>query len=329
MKKFFTVIFLGLISLGMQAQDNINEWVDGKKLWVGCVEKPKPKIYKLDLRDDGGGILPYYPALKIKKLALISFYVADEEFTTNRRKSVYSYNVGNYRVTETQRKSDVYSTDAGFVRKLTQSMYDIYVTSAKEELKKNGLELLELNELFAQNPDAEQIYKNFNPDVSGIGKSLADFGSFLTESASDYKEGNIASVDGYRIFPTDYFDDYKCKQSFGVLAKQLGVDAVVVSLVTITNEKGKSVSVKSAGSFVFGPNPVAKQDKKYVGLAGAGYNEGFLYWGIQFKHPDGVPFLKMKKGEITSFSLDGFDRLIDLSLNASLGKIWESSQMKK
>jgi hypothetical protein len=139
------------------------------------------------------------------------------------------------------------------------------------------------------------------PDISGLSKR------FLTKDDDFQAEGAAL---GYLTKPAWAPFDHQTAVSFGKLAQELGVDAVMVVSNEVMTAKDK-VYFSKMGMHVFGPNPIARiEGKKYPGMFGAGYNTGQLYEGQDFIVKKPFEFI-ITKGKKEGETFDGYDGLAD------------------
>lgn len=284
------VISMAIISNGIQAQSSLKEWADGNTL-KNAEYRPKPKFYKADfmkVEEDGHGMFPYFPALKIKKIAIICFSTQDDQ---QFKQSGNKY----FRVTETRWIND------NAVQHINETSFPIAVTALKNFGAQNNIEIVTLGELIKSNPQLATVYNDYELDLSWLGKALIN----------DNINGSIFTADGTKyINAATSYPDYKFGNSIGLLAKALGVDAVMVIQNEIFNSKG-GISLSKLSIHLFGPNPVPKKDKKYIGFGGAKYNEGLYYLGTEFNNKDGAIIIKTdKKGKFENEDFAGYDILI-------------------
>jgi hypothetical protein len=235
--------------------------------------------------DDGHGTIPMLKGLDIpKRVALVSFYTFDRGVTSKAKKQ------GNYIYT-----SKTWTSQAGANYVSTQ-FAERGVPEIVAEFQKHGIEVL-TPAAFLTDDAKKQAYRAFVPDISGLSKR------FLTKDDNFESEG--AAV-GYLTKPAWAPFDHETAISFGQLARDLGVDAVMV----VTNEvmsAGDRINFSRMGMYVFGPNPIARiEGKKYPGMFGAGYNAGQLYEGEDMIVKKPFPFIIIK-GKNEGETFDGYE----------------------
>lgn len=288
------VIGLLTISNVLNAQSSLKEWADGNLL-KNAELRPKPKFYKADfinVDEDGHGMIPYFPALKIKKIAIICFATQDDQ---QYKQSGNKY----FRVTETRWTND------NAILHINESCFPLAVSALKTFGSQNNIEIVTLGELIKANPQLASVYNEYQLEASWLGKALIN----------DNVNGSIFTADGTKyINAASTYPDYKFSSSIGLLAKALGVDAVMVIQNEIFSSK-EGISFSKVSVHLFGPNPIPKKDKKYVGFGGAKYNEGLYYLGTEFNSKDGAIVIKTdKKGKWESEDFAGYETLISKNI---------------
>lgn len=287
-------ICLSSVSNGLKAQSSLKEWADGNTL-KNAEFRPKPKFYKADfinVDEDGHGMVPYFPALKIKKIAIICFATQDDQ---QYKQSGNKY----FRVTETRWTND------NAILHINESCFPMAVNAIKNFGTQNNIEIVTLSELIKSNPQLAKVYNDYELDVSWLGKALIN----------DNINGSIFTADGTKyINAASAYPDYKFGNSIGLLAKALGVDAVMVIQNEIFSSK-EGICFSKISIHLFGPNPVPKKDKKYIGFGGAKYNEGQYYLGTEFVNKDGAIVIKTdKKGKWESEDFTGYETLVSKNI---------------
>jgi hypothetical protein len=295
-----------LFGMGLNAQTSLKEWAEGNVL-KNAEFRPKPKFYKADfinVDEDGHGKTPYFPALKIKKIAIICFAVQDDQ---QFKQSGNKY----FRVTETRWTSD------NAVKHITETSFPMAVNALKAFGSQNNIEFVTLGELIKSNPQLESVYNNYQLEASWLGNAL------LVNNI----DGSIFTADGTRyINAASAYPDYKFGNSLGLMAKALGVDAVMVIQNEIFSSK-EGIAFSKLSLHLLGPNPIPKKDKKYAGFNGAGYNEAMYYLGTEFISKDGAIVIKTdKKGKWEGEDFSGYETLVSKNIQNIFDRMKEVTE---
>lgn len=305
---FLLFLFCAIVlANGLNAQTSMKEWAEGNVL-KNAEFRPKPKFYKADfinVDEDGHGKTPYFPALKIKKIAIICFAVQDDQ---QFKQSGNKY----FRVTETRWTSD------NAVKYITETSFPMAVNALKAFGSQNNVEILTLSELIKNNPQLEAVYKDYQLDLSWLGGALIN----------DNINGSIFTADNTKyINAATTYPDYKFGNSVGLMAKALGVDAVMVIQNEIFNSKGDGIAFSKLSIHLLGPNPIPKKDKKYAGFNGAGYNEAMYYLGTEFISKDGAVVIKTdKKGKWEGEDFAGYETLVSKNIQNIFDRMKEVTE---
>lgn len=299
MKKFQFAIVLLVIFMGIHAssfsQKRISELTqDMDKFWKGWTpinaHKSSGKPYKA-----GQGVVAYYPALQVpKKIALISFYVYDFG-------SAEFHHFGNYRTLgwEQNGSKSWQLTEEG-AKKVANLFYYSWINEEKKNSLAQGVELITPDQFSSQQ---QTIYNDFQNKVTA-------FGMWVTQE--DNTGTVMETADGFKPILCGAPGDYKGAEALGLLAKDLGVDAVML-VVTEVNSGKEGTALKAVGMYVYGPNPVPREEgKKYIGFNGAGRQEGNVYQliKIKFAGDKGVLFyITDKKTKETTLDIAGIDKV--------------------
>ena len=122
-------------------------------------------------------------------------------------------------------------------------------------------------------------------------------------------------------------DDYKFATCMGNLAKALGVDAVIAVNMNVFSAP-KNINAESMTMHIWGPNPIAKKDMKYVGMGGAKYNEGLYFSGLTITSKKGVPIYNLGKKKVaTEVGYEGLDALVSLLYTNSVTRMDDAKKM--
>ena len=163
--------------------------------------------------------------------------------------------------------------------------------------KQRGVVLLTPDQ-FLNTPEKKAFYKNFQPEISRMGNFISGL------EKGDAKV--TVTADGYRIFDAGAAKDYLRAESMGsVLASKLGVDGVLhIGIDLSTN--ATDVYISGIKMVLNAPNPIPRQDKKYVGQKlGTGWYAGqvFASGDLMFKKP--LHIVRYKKQEKKPAQLQG------------------------
>lgn len=270
------------------AQDNIRELLsDKKKLWKGeqgiLVTKSSGAPYRA-----GQGVVAYYPALqKPRKVALISFYV-------------YDFGKTEYRKTLFGKIANSTQASGASVKNTAMLFYSLWVQAQKASLKATyDIDLVTPDQFTEQQ---KATYEGYTDQATKIG---------VMASREDRESSVCEAADGFLPILVGSPGDHKKAEALGLLAKDLGVDAVLVCATEIVSDK-KNANLFQLGMYMYGPNPVPRvEGKRYIGFNGAGRQEGNAYELLKLKFgKEGVPFLLMgEKDGSTELLIDGAGEL--------------------
>lgn len=284
---FLIPLFL-LILNSLQAQDNIRELLaDKKKLWKSeqgiLVTKSSGAPYRA-----GQGVVAYYPALqKPKKVALISFYVYDYG-KTEYRKVLFGKIANSTQATGTS------------VKNAAMLFYSQWIQAQQASLKATyDIDLITPDQFTEQQ---RATYEGYTDQATKIG---------VMASREDRESSVCEAADGFLPILVGSPGDHKKAEALGLLAKDLGVDAVLVCATEIVSDK-KNSNLFQLGMYMYGPNPVPRvEGKRYIGFNGAGRQEGNAYELLKLKFgKEGIPYLLLgKKDESTELLIDGAGEL--------------------
>ncbi len=255
--------------------------------------------------DSGRGLVPYYKKMgkPPARVALVSFYVWD---CGNKKEKSYSIYGGSYkyRVTNTRTRS----VDAGEIDRLADELRDAGIGALKESFAAAGMQLLEPHE-FLDSPAKKEAYTNLKMERGALGSILRGL-----QSKSGGDQWQWGAPDGYRVLELVTVGDVrgnhfqlgqtgvgigKTANSLGSeLAKALEVDAVVI-LYNVVQAQDKSIDMRGAGLYMFGPNPIADTGQSM-------YYPGMEYSGVYLRMKD-VPFITVdKKGVLVDEDYAGY-----------------------
>lgn len=291
-----TLSFLAFSLFGF-SQAPIKEAIDKKGK-----EKIKKTIDKIvgpyAGNKDGHGMNPYLTSEKQipDTVALITFYVYDKGTTEYHQLYLTTYSLsgkgGNY-----------------FANKFHQEA----IGKLKETFKSQGIVLLTPDEYLNTEEKRNFYYKQFQPQISKFGSFISGLESGGTDMA--------VCADYYRGFDEAAAGDFKRSISLGnELAKKLGVKAVLSIALELADD-GKNININGIKWTMNGPNPVTKEDKKYFGTNGAGYQEGLVYFKSNFFFDDGIRFAKHKKNVLEEEHYEGLGELLSYFAEVSVEKM--------
>jgi hypothetical protein len=255
--------------------------------------------------DSGRGLVPHLKTFgkPPARVALVSFYVWD---CGNKKENSYSIYGGNYsyRVTNTR----THRVSANEIDRLADELHDAGIGSLKESFAAAGMQLLTPQE-FLDTPAKQEAYANIKMERGALGSLLR--GLQAKASGDQWQWG---SPDGYRVLELVTVGDVKGNHfqlgqtGIGIgktanslghdLAGALGVDAVVI-LYNVVQAQDKSIELRGAGMYMFGPNPIADSGQSL-------YYPGQQYSGVYLR-TDSIPFIKTdKKGTLIDADYAGY-----------------------
>ena len=187
-------------------------------------------------------------------------------------------------------------------------IYKRSVAALKEKFKQQGAVLLTPEEFLNTKEKKDYYYKEFVPKVS----KLANFLSGLENKGVDM----VAGANGFRIFDVVAAWDALRAESLGSdLAKKLGVGGVLSIQIGLMDVKGRRLELNQIKMALNGPNPVPKEDKKYVAQnMGNGYYYGNIYSYTNFPLKKPLEIATFKKKQMENVNLDGIETLLGLNV---------------
>ena len=190
-------------------------------------------------------------------------------------------------------------TDEG-AKKIANLFYYSWIDEEKKNAKiSQNLDIITPEEF---TEEQKKVYNNFQENMSKFARAVMQ---------EDNTGTILQSADGYRNLLCGAPGDYKNAESYGLLAKDLGVDAVIIVSNEVSTQK-EGTFFKAVGMYMYGPNPVPRQDIKYMGFNGAGRQEGNAYQLIrlEFNGGDGVLFYSIdKKSKEVNFNIRGIEKV--------------------
>jgi len=295
------------------SQKTINEYLekyDSEKIkknvvMIGQPVKNSPKSFR-----DGHSKWPYIDSREQlpDTIALITYHVNDLGVTSSWSNDYYTY-------------TDYFSLTETGGNMVANEMFKVSIEALKEEFKKQGVVLLTFEDVVNTPEKIKYYYEDFMPNVSKIGTFLSD----IENRANDIS----VSADYYRYFDMGATYDYLRSESLGYdLANNLGVDGVL-SIGFVIQSNTKEIYLRAIKMAIHAPNPIPKEDKKYVGQKmGTGYYNGQMYAGgyLPFKKPFKTGEISGKKAMKLNF--EGLDVLSKLiiekfyeEINISIAKV--------
>ncbi len=283
MSKLLTLALAITVSHAVHAQKTIKDYVEKNsresimkdiQMPAGC-QPTTAKSY-----DDGHGKNPllFYKTQLPDTVALATMYIYDLGSTYTSEHAHWLYTETNF-------------VSAAGGNYLANEILKVALDDLKESFRKQGVVLLTPNEYLNSPQKREYYYTSFKPQMSKIG-------DFLSGIENSGKKISVAA-DGYRPFDIAAANDYLRAESMGSdLAKALEVDAVLNIAVELQSDR-RDVNIHGVKMVLHGPNPIPKQDKKYIGQKlGTGYYSGQIYasGSFFFKKPIEVASYKKKAG---------------------------------
>lgn len=296
------------MALNVHAQKSIQELVnDGGK------EKIRKRIVIDHAPVSGGGFSDGHgrnPLLTSKTqlpdtIALISYYVQDVgSMDEIKHISLTYHNLseegGNYFANETYARA---------------------ISSLKEEFKRQGAVLLTPDEFLNTSEKRNYYYDGFQPKVTKVGDWLA--------KRENKQIDMVAAAKGFRIFDVvAAWDALRAESLAADLAKKLGVKGVLSIQIGLQDHSSKKLTLNQIKIALNGPNPVPKEDKRYVAQnLGNGYYYGNIYSLLNYTPKKPIPIATFKKKKIDTVNLEGIEVVLTTmietmyeSMNESIGK---------
>jgi hypothetical protein len=324
----FCLLAILLISQLSQAQTTMQTWVaspdevffSGAKMVpflkeTAKVIDPKTKIgmkMKGYMFEDGRGPITDYTRLNLKKFAIIS--VATGDFDAFYGKAP-RYPYDDYIVSLTMKALD----------SIHHTFYRAAVPAIISELEKTGATCLKIADVMAL-AEANPELQNWKPESNILsrldGKKAGGADQMMWNTFNDNTIVGRVN-DELEIVP----GDAKGFNSYGKLAKMLNVDAVILLTTLLSYDDDENLTLNSVTMHIYGPNLTPKEDKKYIGANGTGYNEGQLYseisvWGKGAVIAKPIKKKRQKDGQqnaVADFS--GFENIGQRLMKASINWI--------
>ncbi len=269
----------------------------------------------------------------IKKIALVSFFVFDPGMTSTWSTSAYIYT----------KKVNT----GGFAPEIAGGAYASVLEPMKTEFKALGMELL-TPEQFLDSEDKKQFYNSFQVEHDkSFANWVGKFGASNHDQMYGYPEGYIIAdivkepfanyeksglfqrrkadvPDGQIYF---YDKDTKMTETLGYnLCTKLGVDAVLVSYMTVYMPNKKKIELVNVRFQLFGPNPNPPEgESKHTGLIP--HVKGLFYYGASVIPETLIYSEKKKDPESLKLNFTGFD-LIYTALVREFGEYYKNKTKK-
>lgn len=238
--------------------------------------------------DDGHGRNPFLTSVSQipDTIALITYYIYDKGNEVKGGYYLYTYNL---------------STNGG--NYVANGLHKESIDKLKEKYKSMGIVLLTPDQ-YLDTEEKRAYYNNtFKPNISKLG-------SFL--SGIETKSVNVSvAADFYRGFDISAAADHERMESLGYdLANKLNVDGVLSIAFEVTSNN-KEVVMNGFKMALHAPNPIARQDKKYVSQnMGAGYYAGQEFAGGYFYFKKSMHIADVEKKAIVNEQYDGVADLL-------------------
>ncbi len=291
LKSMLIVVALGLVSLGY-SQTPLQKLVSKKDKVIKLMDKAQGPY---NCNNDGHGLNPYLTSKSQipDTIALITFYVYDKG--------------------SSQFNSATYLTDNGSNYFATQ-LFNESIKALKETYKKNGIVLLTPPEYLNTDEKIQFYAEDYQPEISKLGNLMNDI--------ETRHEKSSFTADSFRGFDIGAATDFKRSESLGsVLTNKLGVKGVLSIGIQLADD-GKHIGLVNVFYTLNGPNPVPKQDKKYFGSHGAGYQNGLVYFN-SYLDGRGTEIAQLKKGKAAKEEYTGFSDILSCFAQASVDKMDE------
>lgn len=183
-----------------------------------------------------------------------------------------------------------------------------------DKFQAKGISVLEPKD-YLDSEEKKTIYQNGvnKVELSGLSKTLQKLNKFLTKK--DLEVQGSLSATGYEFYPLSaklISIDFKAPASVGLIAEDLGLDAVLIVTINVSLEKrGKSLVLHGIETALVGPID-DDTSKEYKGRIGAGmmnkYRDGMNFSSAYFElDPFEIAELDRKSGKIEEWYLEGLD----------------------
>lgn len=231
-------------------------------------------------------------------VGVVSFYIND----------VGTVNYGPYSVSSYWISPDGGNTIANKIEEETMQ-------ALKDRFREAGIVLLTPKEYLNTPAKHEYYYNTFKPKVSKLAK-------FLSNIETKHVDTSVGA-DYYRPFDISVaWDAIRAESLIDDLGKNIGLKGLLTVAVNLQTDN-KSIYMHGMRLALNGPNPIPKEDKKYVAQnMGNGYYFGQIYFDSNFSFPKPVLVGKYVNVKTTgkkskSTGLDSYE--VHLTQSAEIG----------
>jgi hypothetical protein len=307
-----SLFFLG-ISSNISAQKSIQDLADLKQnKWDKLVKSYKNNSTWIDQLQGllNENLLKEENLPNPKKIGVMTMQIWDKSMTNVSTNSYKSFAT----TTTTTLYSKNYLSPSGsnvVADKFLENMLPVF----DSKFKKEGISLAEPKD-FASDEAKRLIYEEGvnKVELGALTKSLQKLNTFLTKK--DLEVQGSLSATNYEFYPLSaklVSMDFKAPASIGLIAEELGLDAVLFITVNVSLEKGgKSLVLHGIETSVIGP---IDDDKtiEYKGVIGAGmmnkYRDGLTFSTTFFELdvPIEIAKLDKKSGKAEEWYLEGLN----------------------
>jgi hypothetical protein len=280
----------------------------------------------------------------IKKVALVSFFVFDPGLT--KTWTTTSVSEGYYVTTTTTTTYTKKNSTGAISGDIAYGAFAKAIDPMIAEFKALGMELL-LPHQYLDTEEKKQFYNSFEVKheksfanwVGSLGAGNHDvmYGTMdgfkvediVKEPYANYEKNGMLAVRKDNIPDQQiyvYDKDTDMSESLGYdLCTKLGVDAVLVTYMTVFMPKDKKIDLVNARFVLFGPNPVMPAESKGGPIP---HVKGLFYYGAS-ANPESLIYNENKKVP-GSDKLDftGFDTMY-IALVRSFGEYYKEKTEKK
>mgnify|MGYP003577665543 CR=1 FL=1 len=193
----------------------------------------------------------------------------------------------------------------------------------KAAFAKQGVTLLTPGEYLDTPAKRKYYYETFAPKVSKLAK-------FLSNIETKHIDTSVGAND-YRPFDISVcWDAIRAESLVDDLGKNIGVKGLVTLAINIQTD-AKTINMLGARIAMNGPNPIPKEDKKYVAQnMGNGYYFGQIYIDCAFDFPKPAlvgKYYNMKKAgkKVTSNGLSSYK--VTVTKTAEIGLDVEGTEV--
>lgn len=280
------------------------------------------------------GILPN----GIKKVGLVSFYVFDpgvtKTWTTTTEDAVYVTTTTHYKKRST----------GGLSSDIAVGVFAKAIEPLTKKFKEGGIDLL-LPDQFLDTEEKKQFYNSFQVENEGFAKWLKNMGSgnhdvmygipegfnlvnITAEPYANYSMSGMLAIRQDKVSDNQIYlfaKDTKLTESIGYdLCTKLGLDAVIVTYMTVFAKSDSKIQLQNVRMVMFGPNPVMPEGESKHGMIP--HVKGLFYVGTSV-NPEEIMFNSKKKEPATQkFDFTSFDLIYTAMASKMLEYITESKE---